>query len=332
MTMKRVLAGVVGTVGAAVLLAGCPELDNGQTTCVRDTDCGAGQICITATNTCEFTCNSDADCIGDEECIPRPSDGALYCAVDSDEQPTGCDFEDDPTAFCQAQLGDDDAFCLNNTCVIPGEEEDEYYTVYVEDVTTARCGDTTFGWPTNGSKLMHVALQDAQGNYIAFGAAMEFYYGEGGTEDPFFGHIPDVLDGTQPNYEGTCPVLEDQPREGGGVRQGTNFHESAVVAIGCGGEVFIRFFDSAGAAIPIFDGDIIEVNEYGPFCSDVVAALPGNDGHTTQTGDDFYNVSVCPGANVSRTQAEGIFTDPATCIQLNSAPATGLTVHTVSLP
>ena len=327
MTMKRVITGLVGTVGAAVLLAGCPELDpNGQTTCVRDTDCGAGQICITETNTCEFTCTTEADCIGDEECVPRPSDGALYCRVPTSEQPTGCDFEDDPNGFCVAETGNPDAICLNNRCEVPGEEEPEFYVVYVEDVTVDRCSDSTFGHPTNGAKLMHVALQDEQGNYIAYGAAVEWYYGTGGAEDPFFGLVEDVLDGTAPNYEGICPVLEDQVRADGTVRTGTNFHESAVVAIGCGGEVFVRFFDSAGAAIPIFDGDIIEVNEYGPFCSDQLT------NHTTQTGDDFYNVSVCPGPNVSRTQAEGITTDVATCIQLNSAPVTGLWEDRVNLP
>ncbi len=315
MSMKRNLAGVMfGLLGAGLLLTGCPEPG---TTCAMDSDCGDNQICIPATGTCEFTCDSDTDCIGDERCLERPSDGAGYCAIPAVGE--GCSEQDDPTQYCIDQLGDDDAICMNDACIIPnGGEDATFYVAYVHDVTTDRCDDMTYDIHTDGTKLMHVALLDSSGAPIAYGAAVEWYYGN---DDVWYGEVENVLDGTEPNYDQFCPLIEDNPHS----NQQSNFREDALAAIGCGGEVFVRFYDDDGDAILIEDGHIIQVNAYGQVCSE-------QNTHTTQSGDDFYNVYICEGPNVSRTQAEGIETDLDTCIRLNSSPvAGGPTEHNVNL-
>jgi hypothetical protein len=314
-TRRNLFGALLGALACIAFLAGCPENDDPEVSCAFDSQCDEDQVCVA--QRCEFTCESEADCFGDEVCQMR-DDGEGTESICVAPVQTGCDQESDPTQYCIDQLGDEEAFCFNNVCQLPGDDT-TYYVAYVHDVTTDRCDDTTYDIPTDGSKLMHIALVDGDtGSYIAYGAAVEYYYGN---DEVFYGDVMDVLDGTAPDYDSMCPLIESHDHS----VQDSNFREDAVVAIGCGGEVFVRFYDSAGNGIPIESGDIIEVNEYGPFCSD-------QNNHTTQSGDDFYDVYVCPGPDVSQTQAEGIETDITTCLKLNAAPATGLTDHLVSLP
>ncbi len=302
----------------------CPQYFGGSTNqgggeCVEDEDCGSGMLCLADEGTCEFRCDTIDDCIGDEACVERDSDGAGYCLPGGGGGPQGCSSEPNPDGYCVEELEDSEAICQNNMCVIPngGGTGDGYYVAYVHDVTTARCDDMTYETETDGSKLMHVALIDSAGTYRAYGVAVEWYYG---TNDVWFGEVEDVLNGMAPNYDANmCP----EPASQSGANGLTNFHEGAVVAIGCGGEVFVRFFDGS-QPIEIEDGDVIEVNEYGPECSAV-------NSHTTQTGDDFYDVYVCEGPAVSLDQAWFLETELDTCVRLNSSPATGRTSHTVSL-
>lgn len=307
--------------GVGLMLSGCPE----PQTCAFDSDCDGTDICVS--NSCIGTCQSDDDCILDEECLPRPTGTGdqMTCQLPSDNTNQN-QVECTENSDCDESIGE---FCdeQTNTCV-GGQNQtpaEQFFTVRVHDVTTDRCDDDTYGFITAGTKLMHVALLDSDGQTVLhYGTAVEVNYGvdDDGFE-VFFGVAETVIDGSAPDYLQHCPLVEDQWHERNQTTIQTNFNEDYIVALGCDGDIFVRFFDGDNNPVEIEDHHIIEVNEYGPFCSEVFQNQQSGS-HAPQTGDDFYNVYICD---------DGLTTQPIDindCFILNGAPATGRTSHPVS--
>lgn len=337
--IKLLVAIVVAAFGLSAMLVGCDEaLDNGEAeSCSEDADCeGDDEICVD--EVCIATCENDQDCEDDDICETRP-DGAgdericqemefEECTEDSEcnEDYEYCGDhpldEDGPDVCREHPKGQDctvpedcpraDEICdtAEGQCVDP--DELAYYTVLIEDKTYQedddRCTDTSMQWDSSGAKLMYVELRDRyEGDLLSNGIWVDYEYGEN-TE---FGTVPDIFDGTPPDYDGQCPDEETQERKDGTTIDHT-FNEESVVAIGCGGWVALQFDDEDGNVIPLDESHSIWVGEYGPVCD-------------SQWGEDWYDVSIC--TDQRQTEIDFATCDPP----LNDEPVTGITDHPVEV-
>ncbi|TXD38053.1 hypothetical protein FRC98_03910 [Lujinxingia vulgaris] len=309
MDIKRNVAGLFFVaVGGLGLLAACGEIDNGEESCTFDDDCTGGQVCDLTI--CVDTCESTADCSTGEECVARPG-GAEGMVCRAAEEP-GDDCRDAGNECSDGLICDE----FTGDCVEPGQETPEYYTVRINDVTDVeapdRCEDSTFGYNTAGAKIMYVQLQDSTGAVIAYGTSVGADYAQG---TDFINDF-DVIDGAAPNLVDQCPVDEAFVRGDDGTEFDTNFTDQTVVALGCGGSLYVQFLDGNDDPILLDESHTITVGEFGPACND-----------TAQTAADYYDVYICTdaGSNVST---------PDNCdeVPLNAEAMTGVLGTQVSLP
>lgn len=309
MDIKRNVAGLFFVaVGGLGLLAACGEIDS-EESCTFDDDCTGGQVCDLTV--CVDTCETNEDCSGTDECVARPG-GAEGMVCRAAEEP-GDDCRDADFAGCA-----DDLICdeFTGQCVPPGEETPNYYTVRINDVTDVeapdRCDDTTYGYGTAGAKVMYVQLRDTTGAVIAYGTAV----GDDIAAGSDFINTFDVIDGAAPNLVDQCPADEAFVRGDNGNDITTNFTDQTVVALGCGGSLYVQFEDENGDLILLDESHTITVGEFGPACND-----------TAQTEADYYDVYICTdaGSNVST---------PDNCdeVPLNAEAMTGVLGTDVVLP
>ena len=118
--------------------------------------------------------------------------------------------------------------------------------------------------PNPGSDIVFASLEDEAGTVLGY-ATLD-YDGTTGDDNTF--NLGANIDGAAPSFTGTCP----------------EFDETSVTALGCGGEIGVRFLDDSGTPIAIGSGMQIRVFEYGGQCS-------------TGSVDDEYEVSLCTDTN-----------------------------------
>jgi hypothetical protein len=308
MNMKKAAGLMFVAFGGAGLLAAC-GLEEGV--CTFDSDCPGAQVCYQTA--CTNLCTTDADCaFEDEECVARPgsADGMVCQQREETLPPDTCDPADQdscPTGF----------FCLVDTCI----EEDgpvapTYYTVEIRDTTTdpLSCADVTYGWKTPGAKPMYAYLLSATDDILAYGTAV----GANLTGDSDYDSAFEIFDGNAPDYEGECPeTVANYPRGDNGTVSNTNMTADTVVALGCGGSLFLAFYDGANR-IPLATGQQIVVGEYGPFCK-------ADNMSDAQTRNDLYAVNVCT------SPTESIFENDTCTISLATG-RTGIAIVDVTIP
>ncbi|WP_158542645.1 hypothetical protein [Lujinxingia litoralis] len=308
MNIQRNLAGLFFVaVGGFGLLSACGTTTS-EESCTFDSDCTGGQVCDQTI--CVDTCETNADCATGDECVARPGDAeGMVCRAASvpDDDCNDPDFGECPDEqVCSASTGQ---------CVPIDEVPTEYYTVRINDVTDVeapdRCDDTTYGYNTPGAKIMYVELRNESGNPIAYGEAVG---DDIGAESEFFDTFT-VLDGLAPDLDGQCPLDETFNRnDAEGTEITTNFTDSTVVALGCGGSVYVQFRDEeTGDLIVLDESHTIVVGEFGPTCND-----------TAQSAPDYYDVFLC-------TAAGSDVSSPESCdeVPLNADALTGVTSSNV---
>src|SRR5690554_2534253 len=239
MDIKRNVAGLFFVaVGGLGLLAACGPVE-GEEACTFDDDCSGDQVCDQTV--CTDTCTTTADCGTDEECVARP--GGAEGSVCREAEVSGDDCRDEGNECTDGLVCDQ----VTGQCGDPDDVTAEYYTVRINDVTDAeapdRCDDATYGYPTAGAKIMYVALEDMSGSVVAYGTAVG---DDINVEDSEFFDAFGVLDGAAPDYADQCPTDEAFTRGDNGNDITTNFRDDVVVALGCGGSVYVQFEDDNG--------------------------------------------------------------------------------------
>jgi hypothetical protein len=224
-----------------------------------------------------------------------------------------------PPEGCDADPGScpEGTFCANNVCIDENATPPPtFYTVEIRDTTTnpLSCADVTYGYNTPGAKPMYAYLLSAGEDILAYGTAVGAnLLGETDYDAAF-----EIFDGSAPDYNGECPeTVANYPRKDGGTVSNTNMTSDAVVALGCGGSLFLAFYDGA-TRIPLRTGQQIVVGEYGPFCK-------ADNMSDAQTRDDLYAVNVCT------STAESIFENDTCTISLATG-RTGVATVDVTIP
>lgn len=328
---------LTGLTGAALFAVACGPAE--EESCTLNTDCDAGFICNTDTNTCiaqTASCTSSADCTDDLLCIASPDNdpGVFVCgngttcgdfkdAVDADAfcndgvagevcgtdgtcgAPAACDTAEDPTAFCTAELGVDGVCNAAGVCEEAAAATSQRF-VLISDVTTAGCTDTNQdGKYDPGSDIMYVELRDANGQSLAWGTSVEYEKANDANND----YTDDsIIDGMAPSN--LITTGEDI-----GCPDGSNrFDPTTVVSLGCTGSLLVEF------NADIYNGHVVNVGEYAPICNQ-------NTGGSA-TGTDKYDVVLCPptAAGVTPTIAECL----ASPTQISATDAGGIKASTVS--
>lgn len=242
---KRLISLLFVGLASAALFAACGD----ETSCLEDTECATGEICVA--EVCEVTCTSDADCAAGEVCEGIDGDRA-YCIAGQSNN-TNNNNSNNTTGT------------NNNTT-----EPTPLYAVMIRDTTTSTEGCEI---SDPGSDLASVGLRDLENNILGY-YAVEFF--EAGDE-PNGNDYPDILiniDGDAPSFELACPE---------------SFAAENVSALGCGGYVVGNFLDDMGTPIILDSSTQVNVVEYGPncggsaddslevvLCTDTAAALSGD--------------------------------------------------------
>lgn len=248
----------------------CVEADEGED-CTTDTDCDGDEICYSG-DVCVEPCDSTDDCGEGEVCRERDdsdNDDSTVCLGPPDECSAN---EDCPDGW----VCDED----ESECVDPDTNQ-EFYTVLIEDITDDpdqgdpdRCDDTTFGYRTSGAVITAVTLLDASDqSEIAHASYADLDRGDyTGDAEEWLGFPDEIFDGEAPDHEAACPSYESRTELPHGDPDSndvtTNFHDDNVLPLGCGGQLFLQFFDEDDEMIELTEDHQIEVRTYGVFCSE----------------------------------------------------------------
>lgn len=298
--------------------------------CFEDADCGESEVCYNdpegSSPYCVAECEGDSDCVeGEEFCAPRDDSESSDAQICYDLAAAGESCE--TNADCQSDL-----FCDEDEDVCADTEEDIfYYTVLIGDVTDEvdpdRCDDTTHGNETAGSKIMDVILRNAEdGSVASHGFVVGFTRGDNAT----YGNADSILDGFAPEYSDECPDPEQVTHAGNSNEYDSNFHDGALFAMGCGGDVWVQFpIDADGGDFnpqAIDESFEIEVREFGTYCADIMVDEHG--GNTPpQSGNDHYDVFLC------QDGSDPVESDETCDVLLTEdEPASGITPLQVNLP
>lgn len=207
-----------------------------------------GQSCLTDTD-CDngFVCESDI-------CVET-------CATDTD-CPIG--------EMCEPRLGDGtENVCVtdpdynnstnnttNNTTNNNNNGGDIAQALFVIDKSS---GDACTG-SDPGSDIVFLRLETLGGDVLGYGS-LEYDGITGGDDNTYSAGF---------NLDGEAPTFAECPE----------FDETSVTALGCGGEIGVRFYDASGTPIPLELGKHqVFVFEYGAICGG--------------TSVDEYELSVC---------------------------------------
>lgn len=348
--------------GLLLGMTACDEALNGENDnqpveegCETDEDC-EGDICVAGA--CVATCEDEGDCAMDEDCLERPDGGAektcQEIAYEECDEDSNCDegyetceeHPSDPEAsdVCMPiPFGQDctdhedcraDEICQNeDVCIDP--ETLTYQTVLIEDMTdhpefgTDRCDDTVYGYDTAGAKVFDIALyEEGSTDAIAYAEAIDFHVGYQGDEEDgeeaFFGNANDIFNGEAPEFEHLCPDPEtfnrlDNPE----TEVISTFHEDAVLALGCGGKLFVQFKEDGQPRVLDFSHSI-DVYVYGQACSAEMFEEHDEEVNVTQhpqSEDDPYDVSICQYGGAGPIDAEDV--DELCDVRLNEDPIQG---------
>ncbi len=310
-------------------ITACDEDENGENNgheCEVDENCEADEVCVS--QQCELTCDDDDQCAAGEACETRPDGGDEMICVDSDETAEcdddsecvqgkeTCEEDDSVDAFgtCEEiQPGEecedhdeclhDNHYCDDNEGVCADLDQLTYGTVLIEDVTDQfgdadRCGDQTYGYATSGVKVFDIVLYDPFDDVVVeYAEAIDFVPGshdEQGVAD--FGDAFSIFDGQAPDFEHQCPNPETFERLDNQNEVRSTFHEDAVLALGCGGQLFVRFLDGSGNTRILDENYDVDVYVYGQTCSDEMFAEHSDDTNVAddpQSTDDPYDVYLC---------------------------------------
>ena len=290
------MAMVAGVFGAIALGSGCTD----PNTCTFDDDCDAGEVCNTASSTCEAgdtSCTTSADCAEGQFCIAGESGNTCGAAADCNDlvdenkdvacgadevcnadgcgAAADCSAEADPAAFCASQLGLGEgmtAACEDGVCV-EDTPEDTFRYVLISDISTEGCEDTNAdGEYDPGSDIMYVELRDANGQTLAWGSTAEYEQ----ADDPNNDYTDSsIIDGMAPS------LIADGSEDDGCPDAADRFNAMTVVSLGCGGSLLVGF------DAPIYDDYVINVGEYAPICNQ-------NTGGSPTGSTDKYEVKLCP--------------------------------------
>jgi hypothetical protein len=325
-TFRQLLGILLLVVASAGLVVACGDEAE---ECLDDNDCAAEDACNFETGECAFKCSGDGDCLDDEVCTTR-DDGEGICVFDDtgnggggcqsdDDCPADgelCDFfsgecaqecasgDECPTGFaCFERDGEDGNVCApdacdsnddctdNQFCNDDGLCEDEaqqYNFLRIEDVSDpssdAACVNPSDDDP--GSDLYGVLLEKDDGSqYWA-----EVHY-DGIVTDGNLKTDTSRIDGTPPGLDADeCPDVG---------------FDDGVVALGCGGELIVGFWDSDNDDwVPLENLDSVTVFEYGPACNghdedewQVFVCTTGEDEALTGQCDGFSAGDASTGIN-----------------------------------
>lgn len=325
-TFRQLLGILLLVVASAGLVVACGDEAE---ECLDDNDCAAEDACNFETGQCAFRCASNGECLDDEVCDTNvrddgqgicvadeapvegcqsdaecPADGELCdfvtgeCAQEcasGDECPDGfaC-FERDGADgnICAPDVCDNDDECADGQfCNADGlceDEEDMYHFLRIEDVSDPSNDDACVS-PSNddpGVDLYGIVIDKADGTQHW----AEIHY-DGIITDDNLRTDTSLIDGTPPGLDADeCP-------DG-------SFNDS-VLALGCGGEIIVGFWDSANDDwVALEDGDSVTVFEFGPTCGghpndewQVFVCTTGEDEALTGQCDGFTAGNASTGIN-----------------------------------
>ncbi len=309
MNMKQLTSPLMflGLATSLLFAAGCPE---DEESCTTADDCLSGEIC-NADGSCEApsgptTCTDDTTCTADNTfCLPSADDATVNVC----RTPTNCGEAPatERVAYCESTLQNFDpntqsASCnAANECVASDRLENVYIQILDGSTNATSCGSTNDDNSMSpvtrasdaGSDIMWVRLKSADGSVLAWGQAVRRDAGEtdpaGGTVG--FGNLS-ALNGAEPELTANqCPA---------GGTPATNdalFGSETVIALGCGGSLFVKFDDGEGNDLLIEPGMMIEVAEYATaVCNGTAPNAPASN--------DVYSVYLC--ATPMNTDADDI--------------------------
>ncbi|MEZ4461940.1 MAG: hypothetical protein R3E66_19895 [bacterium] len=133
-----------------------------------------------------------------------------------------------------------EGICENDRCV-----PDPNVNVYVALIRDLSVADSCTG-SAPGSDIVYVALEDGSNTVLGY-ASLDY---DGTTGDGNMFSIGFNLDGTPPLFNGACP----------------EFDETSVTALGCGGEIGVRFLDERSRPVSLESSMKIRVFEHGGQC------------------------------------------------------------------
>ena len=266
----------------------CVVDDNGEDPeCTEETandDCDSGEVCVDEKcveeplNSVGPECMGEADCDEDQVCNEN---GQCVDEVVNDDN-GACD--------------DDDDCGSGSFCTVDGEcQTKNYRWIGIQDrtadVAPDRCDDETYGYRTDGAKLMFVELRDGDGTVISYGDWV-FHDGDVGEWGELAGYDAGyVLNGTPHGFD-FCPETGfEENIESGNY---TNFRTDTVWPIGCNSAVYVKFPDDNNEPLIIEPGFEVVVGEYGTMCAEACAD-DEECGHEPQTANDYYQVGLCYG-------------------------------------
>jgi hypothetical protein len=283
--------------GGMFTLSGCPE----ETDCTVDADCATGETCNTETSTCEVGgCADDAACTTAGELCFGEDEAAG--TLGECRAPADCSEAANPNEFCNAATAGQVCNLTSKMCEVPAPT-DEYRYILIKDVSTgaAACdSNPAAGGSDPGSDIMWAILNDGQGQEVGYGKSAKFEAGTSDGDANTYNKPETVLTGESPAIDADlCPAEVDNKR----------FRDDSVVALGCGGKLFVEFIGTDMMTTLVEDGFSVEVGEYAAFCN-----AAGGD----PMGSDRYDVYLC------RTEVGAMPTEADCATKLNTTSQGGI--------
>ena len=257
-SVKRILAAMLlGGAGLGLFVA-CGEVaNNGAQDCTLDGDCPTGQAC--EAQICVDICETSADCAEGQVCEEGVNTSQLVCKSSGANNGTNNGVNNGTANNGTTNNG------VNNGLL--------YYIIQIVDTSA---GDEACGVSDPGSDIAGVELQSENGDSLAWG---EIVWDELGPEA---------------NDYADTGILDGSPADVGADDCPSDFNDTTVVALGCGGWVAVEFKDSSGQPVALEGGagQQVRVYEYGGVCS-------------TGSTDDTYSVYICEDTAAIREGSDG---------------------------
>lgn len=276
-------------IAASGLIVACGD---DEESCIADEDCSTGSICNFATETCAVECTSNAGaCItGEEVCQKRSTDDRLICIATTTpgtNNGPGPGPGPGPTDECTYDTdctGTD--VCVSGVCM--PKAQPAYKLVKVRD-SSASC---TADGKDPGSDIFGISLTKGGNEYFGKVISANILGSNNEHDDP-----DSILDGTPPAFSGACPEK----------------FKGNVVALGCGGDVVVKFSNAQGQQLDIDSGDSITVFEWGQQCT---GGTPGDAwtvilcNPATPQSEIEFDSGNCSGPNLGSGEAVGSVSVP----------------------
>lgn len=292
LTYLGAAAGVA--VGISILACGGTGADGVGQDCTFDSDCPNGLLCNQNINQCQEECVDDIDCSSGTVCAPRPggSQGSLCQEPDTMNNQMN---NTNPNACMDNEDCAPDGVCMDGMCEFPSDTS-PYQVIRLVDTTTDQRGcDGPNVSGDAGSDILAISLRNENGEVIGNAVVLDQQRGSG-----------DLTRFNSGIFDG---------RPAGITRQNqcvSDFNE-VEYAMGCGGTLMVRFLNNDQTPERLYEGDVIDVFEYGATC--------GGDPY------DSYDVYLC----TDTTAAVDNLND-SSCTVLLQSGGKGFTSVPVTLP